>query len=96
MAVGVVKALKDLGISTDEVVVTGVDAISDACKLIKSGEMDFTVCQNAKNQAAAAVDVITILSQGKSIKDYNKTAENGYQVWVDFEKVDKSNVDKYM
>ena len=58
--------------------------------------MDYTVCQNAVNQANAAVDVAIMLSDGKSIKDYAGAADTGYQVWVDFEKVDASNVDDYL
>lgn len=53
-------------------------------------------CQNAVNQANAAVDVVVLLSSGKSIKDYAGTSDTGYQVWVDFEKVDAANVDKYI
>lgn len=37
-----------------------------------------------------------MLSDGKSIKDYAGAADTGYQVWVDFEKVDASNVDDYL
>ena len=74
----------------------GVDATADACRLVKEGKMDFTVCQNAVNQANAAVDVAVLLSSGKSIKDYAGTSDTGYQVWVDFEKVDAANVDKYI
>ena len=65
-------------------------------ELVKEGKMDFTVCQNAVNQANAAVDVAIMLSDDKSIKDYAGAADTGYQVWVDFEKVDASNVDDYL
>ena len=58
--------------------------------------LDATTGQNAVNQANAAVDVAVLLSSGKSIKDYAGTSDTGYQVWVDFEKVDAANVDKYI
>lgn len=96
MAVGAIEGMEECGIDPSSVVVCGVDATTDGCQLVKDGKMDFTVCQNAVNQGNAAVDVAVMLSQGKSIKDYNGVADNGYQVWVDFEKVDASNVDSYM
>ena len=58
--------------------------------------LDAATGQNAVNQANAAVDVAIMLSDGKSIKDYAGAADTGYQVWVDFEKVDASNVDDYL
>ena len=96
MAVGAVAGIEACGIDPASIIVCGVDATAEACQLVKQGKMDFTVCQNAVNQAKAAVDVAALLSAGKSIKDYSLTADTGYQVWVDFEKVDASNVDKYI
>ncbi len=96
MAVGAIEGMEECGIDPSSVVVCGVDATTDGCQLVKDGKMDFTVCQNAVNQGSAAVDVAVMLSQGKSIKDYSGVADTGYQVWVDFEKVDSSNVDSYM
>ena len=96
MAVGAIAGMEACGIDPATIVVCGVDATADACRLVKEGKMDFTVCQNAVNQANAAVDVAVLLSSGKSIKDYAGTSDTGYQVWVDFEKVDAANVDKYI
>ena len=96
MAVGAIAGMEACGIDPATIVVCGVDATADACRLVKEGKMDFTVCQNAVNQANAAVDVAVLLSAGKSIKDYAGTSDTGCQVWVDFEKVDAANVDKYI
>ena len=82
MAVGAIAGMEACGIDPATIVVCGVDATADACRLVKEGKMDFTVCQNAVNQANAAV--------------YAGTSDTGYQVWVDFEKVDAANVDKYI
>ena len=96
MAVGAIQGMEECGVDPSSIVVCGVDATSEGCELVKEGKMDFTVCQNAVNQANAAVDVAIMLSDGKSIKDYAGAADTGYQVWVDFEKVDASNVDDYL
>lgn len=96
MAVGAIEGMEECGVDPSSVIVCGIDATTDGCQLVKDGKMDFTVCQNAVNQGNAAVDVAVMLSQGKSIKDYSGVADTGYQVWVDFEKVDSSNVDSYM
>lgn len=96
MAVGAIQGMEECGVDSSSIVVCGVDATSEGCELVKEGKMDFTVCQNAVNQANAAVDVAIMLSDGKSIKDYAGAADTGYQVWVDFEKVDASNVDDYL
>ncbi len=96
MAVGAIEGMEVCGVDPGSIIVCGVDATAEGCQLVKEGKMDFTVCQNAVNQANAAVDVAVMLSSGKSIKDYDKTASTGYQVWVDFEKVDASNVAQYL
>lgn len=96
MALGAIQALKANGIEPSSVVVVGVDAIADACTSIKNGEMAFTVCQSAKNQGIAAVEVAQILGNGKSLKQYALADDNLYEVWVEYEKVDAGNVDSYM
>ena len=96
MAVGAIQGMEECGVDPSSIIVCGVDATTEGCELVKEGKMDFTVCQNAESQANAAVDVAIMLSNGKSIKDYDGTADTGYQVWVDFEKVDASNVDDYL
>lgn len=96
MALGALAACKDKGVAASDVVVVGVDAIADACASIKNDEMMFTVCQSAKNQGIAAVEVAVLLGSGKSVSEHPLAEDNRYQVWVDFEKVDKSNVDDYM
>lgn len=96
MALGAVEALKTKGIEPSSVVIVGVDAIADACVAIKNGDMAFSVCQSAKNQGIAAVEVAQILGNGKSLKQYALADDNLYEVWVEYEKVDAGNVDSYM
>lgn len=96
MAIGVVEACKEIGIDPADQLIVGVDATADGCAAIENGDMAFTVCQSAVNQGAAAVDVASILGSGQSASDYKLTASDGYYVWVDYEKVDASNVTEYL
>lgn len=96
MAIGVIQGMREVGVNPKEVLIAGIDATVEGCQAIKDGDMDFSVFQNAKKQAESAIDVALMLAQGKSIKDYELTDENGYEVWIDFEKVDASNVNSYM
>lgn len=96
MAIGVIDAYKDNNLDPADQLILGIDATTDGCQAIKDGEMSFTVCQSAKGQGAAAVDVAILLGSGKSISGYALTDPDGYEVWVDYEKVDASNVDDYM
>lgn len=96
MAIGVVEAYKENGLNPADYIICGVDATTDGCQSIQNGEMAFSVCQSAKNQGRAAVDVAILLGSGQSAKDYQYTAEDGMNVWVDYEKVDSSNVSQYM
>jgi inositol transport system substrate-binding protein len=96
MALGVVKSLQSHGLSTKDIPVVGVDATSDGCQSIKDGGMQFTVFQNAKGQAAKAIELARDLGQGKKVDSVKGVTENGKFAWVPFEKVDSSNVDDYM
>ena len=95
MALGVVKYMKDNGISTKDIPVCGVDATADGCASIADGGMQFTVLQSAAGQGAKAVEAISIMAKGGSISDVEGASEDGKYIWVDFEKVDASNVSDY-
>lgn len=55
MAMGALMALEQAHLK-DRVVVVGVDSIADAVQAVKDGRLDATVFQDAKGQAAAAMD----------------------------------------
>ena len=95
MALGVVKYMQDNGISTKDIPVCGVDATADGCASIAAGGMQFTVLQSAEGQGAKAVEAIQTMSKGGSVKDIAGATEDGKYIWVDFEKVDASNVADY-
>lgn len=95
MALGVVQFMQDNGVSTADVPVCGVDATADGCASIKEGGMQFTVLQSAKGQGAKAVEAIAVMGKGGSISSVEGASEDGKYIWVDFERVDASNVSNY-
>lgn len=95
MALGVVEACKEAGIDSSTLPILGVDATADGCAAIRSGDMAFTVYQSGTGQGQAAVDMAIRLAGGGNINDIDGITEDGKYVWIDFERVDKSNVSKY-
>ncbi|AJC79945.1 rhizopine ABC transporter substrate-binding protein MocB 1 [Rhizobium etli bv. phaseoli str. IE4803] len=86
MALGAIQALKASGVSMDDVIVVGIDATQDALAAMAAGDLDVTVFQNAKQQAASAVDAAVALAHGNSVDK---------EVWVPFELVTPQNMTEY-
>lgn len=86
MALGAIQALKASGVSMDDVTVVGIDATQDALAAMAAGDLDVTVFQNAKQQAASAVDAAVALAHGNSVDK---------EVWVPFELVTPTNMTEY-
>lgn len=95
MALGAVEGLKEYGLDYTKIPVCGVDATADGCASIAAGEMAFTVLQNAKGQAASAVEAAVVLGSGGSLDSVEGSTSDGKYVYVPFEAVDASNVSKY-
>ena len=95
MALGVLEAGRSAGVDFSELPVLGVDATADGCEAISAGEMAFTVYQSGKGQGEAAVEMAIRLAGGGDTEDMEGITEDGRYVWVDFEKVDGSNVSSY-
>jgi inositol transport system substrate-binding protein len=96
MALGVIDSLKENKIDPSSVPVAGVDATSEGSKAVSDGSMKLTVYQSAKDQSKSAVQAAIELGSGGTIAKIENATEDGKHIWVPFEKVDKSNVSKYM
>lgn len=70
MALGAIKALKNSGISMDDVVVAGVDATPDAIVSMEAGELDVTVFQDAAGQGRGGVDAAIAMLAGEKMDSY--------------------------
>jgi ABC-type sugar transport system substrate-binding protein len=87
MAIGAIQAMKSTGVNMKDVVVVGVDATQDGLAAMKAGELDVTVFQNARGQAAGAVDAALALARGEAVDQV---------VYIPFELVTPENMDDYL
>lgn len=87
MALGVIEAMKTSGEKKVVCPVAGIDATSVALESIVSGDMAFTVFQNAVGQGGGAVEAAVKLAKGEPCELYT---------WIPFEPVDKDNVNDYI
>jgi inositol transport system substrate-binding protein len=86
MGLGALNALQAAGVK-DKIVLVSVDAIADALTAVKEGRLDATVFQNARGQAATALETAVKIIHGQP---YEKT------VLIPFELVTKQNIDRYI
>lgn len=88
MATGAIAALKAAGkVPGKDVYVVGVDAIPEALKAVKSGELNGTVLNDHVSQSKKAVEMMQKLL-GKEKVDFRN--------YVDYVKVTSANVDQYL
>lgn len=85
MALGAIEALKAAG--RTDVVVTGVDAIPDACESIQKGELLGTVYQDSVGQGGGAMEIAVKAVKGETVEDFT---------WVPYIPVDAENVAEYV
>ena len=87
MALGAIQALEAAGL-TDEIVVTGVDAILDGCNAVKDGTLLGTVYQDAGLEGSEAVQKAYDVLEGKVTEK-----ELSY---IDMKWITKDNVDELL
>ncbi|MFT3972826.1 MAG: substrate-binding domain-containing protein [Amaricoccus sp.] len=86
MAIGATQAMKAAGIDMKSVVVVGVDATQDGLAAMRAGDLDITVFQNARAQAAGALDAALALAKGDPVDSV---------VTIPFELVTPDKLDSY-
>jgi len=86
MAIGAVQVLTEKKLK-DKVLVTGVDATSDALKFVAEKKLDMTVFQNGGAQGRGAVQTALKLVKGESVPTFTA---------IPFEPVTFDNYKKYM
>lgn len=96
MALGVIEAMEMQGVDPTKVPVVGIDATAVGCEAIQAGKMAFSVYQSAAGQGEGAVKAAQAIISGEGISKIEGTNDEKTIVWIPFEPVDKSNVEKYM
>jgi len=82
MALGAYKAIEAAGKQKD-ILVIGIDAISDALKAVKEGRLCATVFQDARGQGSIAIDIAVKLLQGEKVNHSN---------YIPFQLITKHNI----
>jgi inositol transport system substrate-binding protein len=85
MALGSLEALKGAGI--EGVLIAGIDGTTEAQQCVKEGTFAITVLQDAKGQAATALQAALDLIEGKKVEK---------RIIVPFKPITKENVDQYL
>lgn len=68
MAIGALNAMRQLGISPDDIIVGGIDATRDALESMQSGELAVTVFQDPVGQGGGAVKAAIELAEGNEVE----------------------------
>ncbi|WP_026959906.1 galactose/glucose ABC transporter substrate-binding protein MglB [Aliagarivorans taiwanensis] len=90
MAMGAIESLRAAG---TDLPVFGVDALTEALALVKSGDMAGTVLNDAQNQAKATFELARNLANGKAAADGTEWKIEEKIVRVPYVGVDASNVE---
>ncbi|WP_280546806.1 sugar ABC transporter substrate-binding protein [Halomonas sp. 11-S5] len=69
MAIGALNAMRQLGISPQDILVGGIDATRDALESMQNGELAVTVFQDPIGQGGGAVKSAIDLAEGKEVEN---------------------------
>jgi inositol transport system substrate-binding protein len=73
-----------------------MDATPGGCKAVADDSMKLTVYQLVKDQGKSAVEAAIQLGSSGTLLNIENSTKDGKYIFVPFEKVDKSNVNKYI
>ncbi len=91
MAIGALQAIQAAGrVVNEDIYLVGVDALAAALNEVQAGNMTGTVLNDAKGQAAGAVEQMELLLGGTTF------AAGEQSVYVDYVKVTPENVTEFM
>lgn len=90
MAMGAIEALKAAGRTS--IPVYGVDALAEALALVKAGELQGTVLNDADNQAKATFEMATNLADGKAAEEGTQWKMVNKIVRVPYVGIDKESL----
>lgn len=69
MAIGALIAMRQSGLSPDDILVAGIDATRDGLEALQRGELALTVFQDAQGQGGGAVRAAIALANGEEVDD---------------------------
>ena len=87
MAMGALEAIEAKGLKAN-IIVIGVDAITDANRAVRDGRLDATVFQDAAGQGSGGLDA--------TLELLKTNRQKMPDVWIPFKLVVKENVDQFM
>ena len=90
-ALGAIQAIKSAGLDTSDILICGRDASEEACLSIISGDLDYTLLQDAYGQCDACIDIAEHLIDGGTLEDVEDviipyvevTADNVGEIMID-------------
>ncbi len=85
MAIGALKAAQDAGVA-DDLLIAGIDATPEALEYVESGDLAFTVFQDAKGQGRESINTAVKVVKGQEVPA---------EVMIPYELVTKDKVDVY-
>jgi methyl-galactoside transport system substrate-binding protein len=98
MALGAIEALKARGYFKNGkyMPVVGVDATVPGLKALQDGTLYGTVLNDANDQAKAAVNLATVLAEGKTPTEANVGAPitDGKYIWINYKPITKANMNE--
>ena len=88
-ALGAIQAIRSVGLNPADFLICGRDASEEACQAIISGDLDYTLLQDAFGQCDACIVIAEKLIAGQKMEDFD-------DVIIPYVEVTSDNVDQIM